>query len=153
MTVMPNKPPEPTAVGACSSAVAVHVASRRWLSFLRWGHTTLMTFRTTLMLALALTSCAQPAAIVPSSAQAGRDYPRPSNRSVAEFTFIGPSTTVEAAMARLGPPDANACVSSGYHNALIYILGDSTSITIDTDGGSRILDVQHGQTVLFEQAR
>ena len=33
--VMPNKSPEPTAVGACSSAVAVHVASRRWLSFFR----------------------------------------------------------------------------------------------------------------------
>ena len=31
----PNKSPEPTAVGACSSAVAVHVAGRRWLSFLR----------------------------------------------------------------------------------------------------------------------
>ena len=31
----PNKSPEPTAVGAVRSAVAVHVASRRWLSFLR----------------------------------------------------------------------------------------------------------------------
>jgi hypothetical protein len=31
----PNKSPEPTAVGAVCSAVAVHVASRRWLSFLR----------------------------------------------------------------------------------------------------------------------
>jgi hypothetical protein len=31
----PNKSPEPTAVGAVSSAVAVHVKSRRWLSFLR----------------------------------------------------------------------------------------------------------------------
>ena len=31
------KSPEPTAVGAVSSAVAVHVASRRWLSFLRQG--------------------------------------------------------------------------------------------------------------------
>ena len=30
----PNKSPEPTAVGAGSSAVAVHVASRRWLSLL-----------------------------------------------------------------------------------------------------------------------
>jgi len=30
-----SKSPEPTAVGAVSSAVAVHVASRRWLSFLR----------------------------------------------------------------------------------------------------------------------
>jgi hypothetical protein len=29
----PNKSPEPTAVGAGSSADAVHVASRRWLSF------------------------------------------------------------------------------------------------------------------------
>ena len=31
----PNKSPEPTAVGACISAIAVHVASRRWLSFFR----------------------------------------------------------------------------------------------------------------------
>ena len=35
ISLMPNKSPEPTAVGAFSSAVAVHVASRRWLSFLR----------------------------------------------------------------------------------------------------------------------
>jgi hypothetical protein len=35
MSLMPNKSPEPTAVGACRSAVAVHVASRRWLSFFR----------------------------------------------------------------------------------------------------------------------
>ena len=35
-TRAPNrKSPEPTAVGAVSSAVAVHVASRRWLSFFR----------------------------------------------------------------------------------------------------------------------
>ena len=31
----PNQSPEPTAVGAGRSAVAVHVASRRWLSFFR----------------------------------------------------------------------------------------------------------------------
>jgi len=31
----PNKSPEPTAVGAGRSAIAVHAASRRWLSFLR----------------------------------------------------------------------------------------------------------------------
>jgi hypothetical protein len=31
---MPNKPPEPTAVGAGRSAVAVHVACRQWPSFL-----------------------------------------------------------------------------------------------------------------------
>jgi hypothetical protein len=36
MKTPPNKSPEPTAVGAVSSAIAVHVASRRWLSFLRW---------------------------------------------------------------------------------------------------------------------
>jgi len=35
MTMLPNKSPEPTAVGAVSSAVAVHVTSRRWLSFFR----------------------------------------------------------------------------------------------------------------------
>jgi len=33
--MMPNKSPEPTAVDAVSSAVAVHAASRRWLSFFR----------------------------------------------------------------------------------------------------------------------
>ena len=33
--MMPNKSPEPTAVGACRSAIAVRVASRRWLSFFR----------------------------------------------------------------------------------------------------------------------
>ena len=32
---VPNQSPEPTAVGAVCSAVAVHVAGRRWLSFLR----------------------------------------------------------------------------------------------------------------------
>jgi len=32
---MQPKSPEPTAVGAVRSAVAVHVASRRWLSFFR----------------------------------------------------------------------------------------------------------------------
>jgi hypothetical protein len=31
-TMLPNNAPEPTAVGAVRSAVAVHVASRRWLS-------------------------------------------------------------------------------------------------------------------------
>jgi len=35
MNPWPNQLPEPTAVGAVSSAVAVHVTSRRWLSFLR----------------------------------------------------------------------------------------------------------------------
>jgi hypothetical protein len=33
--VLPNKSPEPTAVGAVRSAIAVHVTSRRWLSFFR----------------------------------------------------------------------------------------------------------------------
>jgi hypothetical protein len=33
--LLPNKSPEPTAVGAGSSAIAVHAASRRWLSFFR----------------------------------------------------------------------------------------------------------------------
>jgi hypothetical protein len=34
-SLLPNQSPEPTAVGAVSSAVAVRVASRRWLSFFR----------------------------------------------------------------------------------------------------------------------
>src|ERR1039457_6270449 len=32
-SLMPNQSPEPTAVGAVSSAVAVHATSRRWFSF------------------------------------------------------------------------------------------------------------------------
>ena len=36
----PNKAPEPTAVGAVSSAIAVHVASRRWLNLDRQAATT-----------------------------------------------------------------------------------------------------------------
>jgi hypothetical protein len=35
MKVQANKSPEPTAVGAVRSAVAVRVAGRRWLSFCR----------------------------------------------------------------------------------------------------------------------
>ena len=35
MTMLFNKSPEPTAVCACRSAVAVQVASRRWLSLIR----------------------------------------------------------------------------------------------------------------------
>jgi hypothetical protein len=35
MKPSPNQSPEPTAVGAVSSAVVVHAASRRWLSFFR----------------------------------------------------------------------------------------------------------------------
>ena len=35
MKPWPNKSPEPTAVGAVSSAIAVHATSRRWLSFFR----------------------------------------------------------------------------------------------------------------------
>ena len=35
MTMWPNQSPEPTAVGAGSSALAVHATSRRWLSFFR----------------------------------------------------------------------------------------------------------------------
>jgi hypothetical protein len=35
MDILAAKSPEPTAVGAVSSAVAVHVASRRWLSYVR----------------------------------------------------------------------------------------------------------------------
>jgi hypothetical protein len=33
--MQPNKSPEPTAVGACRSAIAAHAMSRRWLSFFR----------------------------------------------------------------------------------------------------------------------
>jgi hypothetical protein len=35
MSMPPNKSPEPAAVGAGSSAIAVHVARMAWLSFLR----------------------------------------------------------------------------------------------------------------------
>jgi len=37
MKTMPNQSPELSAVGAVRSAVAVHVMSGRWLSFLHVG--------------------------------------------------------------------------------------------------------------------
>ena len=37
MTLVPNKSPEPTAVGAGSSAVAVHAAGRRWAQLFSLG--------------------------------------------------------------------------------------------------------------------
>jgi hypothetical protein len=36
----PNQSPEPAAVGAFSSAIAVHAARRRWFSFGRSAYTT-----------------------------------------------------------------------------------------------------------------
>src|SRR5674476_1368558 len=46
-TTWPNKSPEPTAVGPCSSAFAVHVVGRRWLSFLREASLHLWTYTAT----------------------------------------------------------------------------------------------------------
>jgi hypothetical protein len=113
-----------------------------------------MSFRTTLILALALGGCAQPKAVAPVPAAARRTYPspRPSTLSIADFAFIGPSTTLDAVVARLGPGIQFA--GSGYV-ALIYPLADGTSITIEAfeDMGWRIASVRHGQEVLFEQAR
>ena len=34
-SLMPNKSPEPTPIGACRSAIAVHIANTAWLSFFR----------------------------------------------------------------------------------------------------------------------
>ncbi len=107
----------------------------------------------TLILALGLTGCAQPKPTAPESRAAPIVGFRPPTRSIAEFSFIGPSTTVEAAVTRLGSPDATLCVSTGYEYALIYFLADESSVVIHTDGRSRILSVRHGATVLFEQSR
>ena len=52
--LLPNKSPEPTAVGACRSAIAVHVASRRWLSFCRWGNENMKIIVTIIATAIAV---------------------------------------------------------------------------------------------------
>jgi hypothetical protein len=59
--LMPNQSPEPTAVGSVSSAIAVHVASRRWLSFLRSAKA--MRFILMFLAALLLSGC--PAGVAP----------------------------------------------------------------------------------------
>jgi hypothetical protein len=73
--------------------------------------------------------------------------------SLSEFRFFGRSTTVKQLEARVGFPDVDIMVSPGSGDNLVFYLADDTSLTIDTDGGSRILRVQHGQTILFEQPR
>jgi hypothetical protein len=124
----------------------------------RYATFTAMSFGITLLLALAFAGCAQPKTVAPSPAQAGRVYPNPrsSTLSVADFSFIGPSTTVEAAVEQVGRPDMRFSQSAG-HDVLLYTLADGSGVKIDldvdTDGRSRILRVTHGTTILFEQPR
>jgi hypothetical protein len=44
LAMMPNKSPEPTPVGAVSSAVAVDIASPAWLTLLSLGGSVLIGF-------------------------------------------------------------------------------------------------------------
>jgi hypothetical protein len=74
----------------------------------------------------------------------------PPSGSVDSFRFIDRSTTVQQLEARVGPPDMVVEVSPG-HDILIYNLADDTSIAIEAESSSRILQVQHGQTTLFKQ--
>jgi hypothetical protein len=76
MSRWPNKSPEPTAVGAVSSAVAVHVASRRWLSFLRSAASTVPTTPTPRLLHLESRGHCRSGRIVATSSPAGAPIPR-----------------------------------------------------------------------------
>ncbi len=56
-TTPPNKSPEPTAIGAVSSAVAVHATSRRWLSFFVRHRMRVSSYVLTVVLLLLVTGC------------------------------------------------------------------------------------------------
>jgi hypothetical protein len=126
-----------------------------------------MHIRITSLLAVALVGCAQPKVNAPGSERAALLGQQRRTMSVSAFSFIGRQTTVEAAVARLGPPDARLCIGEG-HDCLVYELGwederphrlavggheviELNTVAIETYG-SRIVLVRHRDTVLFEQA-
>src|SRR5262245_7850771 len=69
-------------------------------------------------------------------------------RNVESFRFVGATTTVQQAIARLGPPDRD--VGSGLF-VYSYRLVDGTEVLIGSQDGTRITYVRHGETVLFQQ--
>jgi hypothetical protein len=104
-----------------------------------------------LLLTLILTGCAK-LTTAPVSNTTIRDYPAPSSLSTESFRFIGPSTSVQDMITRIGKSYAVFTTNPPY-DEIMYFLRDGTSVTIETDGGSRIFKVKHGQTILFEQPR
>jgi hypothetical protein len=71
--------------------------------------------------------------------------------SVESFKFIGPETTKEQLVAKLGEP--NFSVAGGFYDTYTYSLNDGTDINIGIDIGvnnkSKILFVTHGKKTLY----
>jgi len=69
---------------------------------------------------------------------------------VADFSFITDETTVDALIARVGPPDA----SQGTRTIrLIWCFADSTELWVETPDRIVIESVRHGGKSIFKRAK
>lgn len=74
--------------------------------------------------------------------------PRPAG--VADFSFIDDATTVDALIAKVGPPDA----SQGTRKIrLIWCLADSTEVWVDTPDRAVIETVRHKGREIFKRKK
>jgi hypothetical protein len=105
-----------------------------------------------MLFVLALAGCSHPhglsAPVEPAKSVVSQWGDGPQN--VEAFQFIGPSTTMEEVMAKLGPPVSDYRARFHY---LWYWLSDGSDVFICSgyEKWSRILWAAHGKTLLFEQ--
>jgi hypothetical protein len=71
-------------------------------------------------------------------------------KDVADFSFITDETTVDALIAKVGPPDA----SQGSRTIrLIWCFADTTEVWVDTPDRVIIQSVRHKGHVVFKRAK
>ena len=105
-----------------------------------------MKFRFFIFIPVLLVGCTAPrhpdapTPIAPPAAQV--------SRSIGSFRFIGPETTMQQVITKLGTPDRD--IGSGLY-VYAYRLSDGTDVLIGSADGSHILYVRHGTEVLFEK--
>jgi hypothetical protein len=69
---------------------------------------------------------------------------------VADFSFITDETTVDALIAKVGPPDASA---GSRVIRLIWCFADTTELWVDTPDRVVIETVRHNGKALFKRAK
>ncbi len=67
--------------------------------------------------------------------------------SLQSFKFIGPETTKEQIIAKLGEPSSS--VACGFYDIYTYRLKDGTDICMGVDDKSKIMFVTHGKETLY----
>ncbi|HEU4780454.1 MAG TPA: hypothetical protein VFS58_11285 [Steroidobacteraceae bacterium] len=76
------------------------------------------------------------------------DATRPTG--IADFNFITDDTTIDALIAKVGPPDA----SQGSRNIrLIWCFADTTEVWVDTPDRVIIETVRHNGKAIFKRAK